>query len=81
MAKGYYQALFLTQSGPTLNINLTFTCFYMPLSFIDFASKYLRTDITQGIHERDLKTFEKMVRNIQSKLAEKFYFKINSTVF
>ena len=67
MAKGFYQALFLTQAGPTLNINLTFTCFYMPLSFIDFASQYLRKDITKGLHEKDLKAFEQIVKNLLSK--------------
>ncbi len=68
MAKGFYQALFLTQCGPTLNINLTFTCFYMPLNFVEFACKYLRKDITQGLQERDLKLFEQMIRNLQSRL-------------
>lgn len=68
MAKGFYQALFLTQCGPTLNINLTFTCFYMPMNFVEFARQYLRKDITKGINETDLKIFERMVRNIKSKL-------------
>jgi hypothetical protein len=66
MAKGFYQALCLTQCGPTLNINLTFTCFYMPLSFIDFASKYLRRDITRGLNETDAKKFERLIRNLKS---------------
>jgi eukaryotic translation initiation factor 2C len=65
MAKGFYQALCLTQCGPTLNINLTFTCFYMPLSFIDFASKYLRRDITRGLNETDAKKFERLIRNLK----------------
>ena len=69
MAKGFYQSLFLTSGGLTLNINLTFTCFYMPLYFLDFASKYLRKDITKGLCERDLKAFELIVRNLSSKLA------------
>jgi hypothetical protein len=70
MAKGFYQALFLTKGGPTLNINLTFTCFYMPLNFVDFARLYLRNnDITRGINERDLKIFEKIVRNIKGRLV------------
>ncbi|CAF4872522.1 unnamed protein product [Rotaria sp. Silwood1] len=64
MARGFYQALFLTQMGPTLNINLTFTCFFMPLNFVDFACKYLRKDITKGLNENDLKVFEKIVRNL-----------------
>jgi len=66
MAKGFYQALFLTQGGPTLNINLTFTCFYMPLKFVDFASQYLRKDIIRDLNQNDLKTFEKIIRNIKS---------------
>jgi hypothetical protein len=68
MAKGFYQALFLTQGGPTLNINLTFTCFYLPLRFIDFASQYLRKDIIRDLNHHDLKTFEKIIRNLQSML-------------
>jgi len=68
MAKGFYQALFLTQCGPTLNINLTFTCFYMPLNFVDFASKYLRKDVTKGLHENDLRQFERLIRNLKSRL-------------
>jgi hypothetical protein len=69
MAKGFYQALFLTQCGPTLNINLTFTCFYMPLNFVEFAKKYLRNpNITEGFRENELKSFESMVRNIKSRL-------------
>jgi hypothetical protein len=66
MAKGFYQALFLTQGGPTLNINLTFTCFYMPLKFVDFASQYLRKEIIRDLNQNDLKTFEKIIRNIKS---------------
>jgi hypothetical protein len=65
MARGFYQALCLTQCGPTLNVNLTFTCFYMPLSFIDFASKYLRRDITTGLSGNDAKKFEKLIRNLR----------------
>ncbi|CAF3974965.1 unnamed protein product [Adineta steineri] len=65
MAKGFYQALFLTQYGPTLNINLTFTCFYMPLKFVDFASQYLRKDITTDLTQNDLKVLGKIIRNLQ----------------
>ncbi|CAF3999072.1 unnamed protein product [Rotaria sordida] len=64
MAKGFYQALFLTQGGPTINVNLTFTCFYMPLRFVEFACKYLRKDITSDLREEDLKPFEKIIRNL-----------------
>jgi hypothetical protein len=66
MANGFYQALFLTQCGPTLNINLAFTCFYMPLNFVEFATKYLRKDITKGLSEGELQGFKRMVRNMLS---------------
>ncbi|CAF3351794.1 unnamed protein product [Rotaria sp. Silwood1] len=64
MASGFYQALFLTQCGPTLNMNLAFTCFYMPLNFIEFATKYLRKDITKGLNEGELQGFKRIVRNL-----------------
>ncbi|CAF0973268.1 unnamed protein product [Adineta steineri] len=64
MANGFYQALFLTQGGPTLNINLAFTCFYMPLNFVEFATKYLRKDITKGLSEIELQGFKRIVRNM-----------------
>ncbi|CAF1041399.1 unnamed protein product [Rotaria sordida] len=64
MAKGFYQALFLTRCGPTLNVNLTFTCFYMPLNFVDFACKYLRKDITKGFTEYEAKIFRKLIRDL-----------------
>ncbi|CAF3078686.1 unnamed protein product, partial [Rotaria sp. Silwood2] len=64
MAKGFYQALFLTRCGPTLNVNLTFTCFYMPLNFVDFACKYLRKDITTNFTEYEAKVFKKLIRDL-----------------
>ncbi|CAF3366395.1 unnamed protein product [Rotaria socialis] len=64
MANGFYQALFLTQCGPTLNVNLAFTCFYMPLNFVEFATKYLRKDITKGLNENELQGFKRIVRNM-----------------
>ncbi|CAF4025256.1 unnamed protein product [Rotaria sp. Silwood2] len=64
VAKGFYQSLFLTRTGPTLNVNLTFTCFYMPLNFVQFACKYLRKDITASFNEREKKAFEKIIRNL-----------------
>ncbi|CAF4026284.1 unnamed protein product [Rotaria sordida] len=51
MASGFHQALCLTRSGPTLNINLAFTCFYVPLNFVEFYCKYLRKDITKRMTE------------------------------
>ena len=68
MAKGFYQALFLTQNGPTLNINLTFTCFYMPMKFVDFICKYLRRDVTRGIRQIELDLLAKSIRNLKSML-------------
>ncbi|CAF1565590.1 unnamed protein product [Adineta ricciae] len=64
MAKGFYQALFLTRCGPTLNVNLTFTCFYIPLKFVDFACKYLRKDITRNFTEHEGKLFQKILRDL-----------------
>lgn len=67
MASGFYQALFLTQMGITLNMNLTFSCFYQPLNFIDFACKYLRKNIiTTGLKDHEINLFTKMVENLQS---------------
>ena len=67
MAKGFYQALFLTRSGPTLNLNLTFTCFYMPLNFVDFACKYLRKDIVKhGLTDQEATTFRKIIKDLLS---------------
>lgn len=68
MASGFYQALFLTQCGPTLNINLAFTCFYMPLNFVEFATKYLRKDITKGFTEGEAQAFRRLVHNMLSML-------------
>ncbi|CAM4809194.1 unnamed protein product [Rotaria magnacalcarata] len=64
MAKGFYQALFLTRCGPTLNVNLTFTCFYMPLNFVEFARKYLRKDIITNFTEYEAKIFKKLIRDL-----------------
>ncbi|CAF4557350.1 unnamed protein product, partial [Rotaria sp. Silwood2] len=64
MAKGFYQALFLTRLGPTLNVNLTFTCFYMPMNFIQFACQYLREDITKGLPDYKAKAFRQIIRDL-----------------
>ena len=69
MAKGFYQALFLTRAGPTLNVNLTFTCFYMPMNFIQFACQYLREDITQGLPDHKAKVFKQIIRGLLSMLC------------
>ncbi|CAF3515191.1 unnamed protein product [Rotaria sp. Silwood1] len=49
IVKGFHQALFPTQGSLTLNINLAFTYFYMPLNFVGFASKHLQKDITKDL--------------------------------
>ncbi|CAF4470917.1 unnamed protein product, partial [Rotaria sp. Silwood2] len=64
MAKGFYQALFLTRLGPTLNVNLTFTCFYMPMNFVQFACQYLREDITKGFPDYKAKAFRQIIRDL-----------------
>jgi hypothetical protein len=66
MASGFHQALCLTHDGPTLNINLAFTCFYLPLNFVDFSCKYLRKDITQGITEFEIDGIKRLFKNLPS---------------
>jgi hypothetical protein len=66
MAKGFYQALFLTRNGPTLNVNLTFTCFYMPMNFVEFACQYLREDIKKEFPDYKAKAFKKIIRDLLS---------------
>ncbi|CAF0858888.1 unnamed protein product [Rotaria sp. Silwood1] len=54
LAHGFYQAMFLTKIGATININSTFTCFYQPLNLVDFLCDYLQHDIIRdGIDERE----------------------------
>ncbi|CAF2767340.1 unnamed protein product [Rotaria sp. Silwood2] len=67
LASGFHQALCLTHGGPTINVNLAFTCFYQPLNFVDFACRYLRQDIKQGVNEAQLIGMEKLFRNIPVK--------------
>jgi hypothetical protein len=66
MASGFHQALCLTRGGPTLNVNLAFACFYLPLNFVDFSCKYLRKDITRGITHADLEGIRKLFKNLPS---------------
>ncbi|UJR08589.1 hypothetical protein I4U23_012848 [Adineta vaga] len=54
LASGFYQAMFLTRIGATININSTFTCFYQPFNLVHFLCEYLQHDIVQdGIDERE----------------------------
>ncbi|CAF4038008.1 unnamed protein product [Rotaria sp. Silwood2] len=54
LAHGFYQAMFLTKVGATININSTFTCFYQPFNLVDFLCEYLQHNIIQdGIDERE----------------------------
>ncbi|CAF1254023.1 unnamed protein product [Rotaria sordida] len=64
LASGFHQALCLTRDGPTINVNLAFTCFYQPLNFVDFACQYLRQDITRGVNEAELEGMQKLFKNI-----------------
>ena len=43
----------------------------MPLNFIEFATKYLRKDITKGLTELELQGFRRIVRNLLSMLRRK----------
>lgn len=54
LASGFYQAIVLGESGPTLNINNTFCCFYQNYNLVEFLSCYLNHDIRrQGIPPKD----------------------------
>ncbi|CAF1114885.1 unnamed protein product [Adineta ricciae] len=64
MASGFHQALCLTRGGPTLNVNLTFACFYLPLNFVDFSCKYLRKDITRGISPGEIEGIRQLFKNL-----------------
>lgn len=47
LGHGFYQAMFLTKIGATLNINSTFTCFYRPINLVDFLCEYLQHDVVR----------------------------------
>ena len=47
LASGFYQAMFLTCIGATINVNSTFTCFYQPFNLVHFLCEYLQHDIVQ----------------------------------
>jgi hypothetical protein len=78
MASGFHQALCLTHKGPTLNINLAFACFYLPINFVDFACKYLRKDITRNITESEIEGIQRLFKNLPSMLLNILFFKKNS---
>ena len=68
MASGFHQALCLTHGGPTLNVNLAFACFYLPLNFVDFSRKYLRKDIRNGVTAAELEGIRQLFKNLPSML-------------
>ncbi|CAF1006461.1 unnamed protein product [Didymodactylos carnosus] len=70
MGTGFNQALYLTESGLTLNMNIAFTCFYLPLNFVEFASKYLRKDITVGLNDYELRALRFIAKDL---LIETFH--------
>ncbi len=47
LANGFFQAMFLTKIGATININSTFTCFYQPFNLVHFLCEYLQHDIVR----------------------------------
>ncbi|CAF3231399.1 unnamed protein product [Rotaria sp. Silwood2] len=67
LASGFHQALCLTRGGPTINVNLAFTCFYQPLNFVEFACRYLRQDIRQGVNKAELEGMEELFWNLPIK--------------
>ncbi len=46
LAQGFYQAMFVTQAGPTLTIDTKCSCFYRNIDMLHFLSIYLGRDIT-----------------------------------
>lgn len=58
LATGFYQAMFLTKIGATININSTFTCFYQPFNLVDFLCEYLQHDITHDGRRRNFKNID-----------------------
>ncbi|CAF0797772.1 unnamed protein product [Didymodactylos carnosus] len=54
LARGFYQAMFLTKAGPTLNIDTKFSAFYQHMNLVDFISHCLQRDIIQtGLSEKE----------------------------
>jgi len=66
LGSGFYQAMFLTKIGATININSTFTCFYESLNLVDFLCQYLQHDIVRdGLTEREkTSVLRQVLRNI-----------------
>lgn len=82
MASGFHQALCLTRSGPTLNLNLAFASFYLPLNFVEFASKYLRKDITKNLDRYEIDAMTELFENLSSKKQiSSFHQKIDDVAF
>ena len=48
LAQGFYQAMFVTQAGPTLTIDTKCSCFYRNIDMLHFLSIYLGRDITMN---------------------------------
>jgi len=48
LAQGFYQAMFVTQAGPTLTIDTKCSCFYRNIDMLHFLSIYLGRDLTSN---------------------------------
>ena len=48
LAQGFYQAMFVTQAGPTLTIDTKCSCFYRNIDMLHFLSIYLGRDLTKN---------------------------------
>jgi hypothetical protein len=81
MASGFHQALCLTQNGPTLNINLAFGCFYLPINFVEFSCKYLRKDIRRQINQTEVDGIRRLFKNLPSIYLNILFFKTKSFFF
>ena len=46
LAQGFYQAMFVTQAGPTLTVDTKCSCFYRNIDMLHFLSIYLGRDLT-----------------------------------
>jgi hypothetical protein len=58
LASGFYQAIVLSERGPTLNINNTFCCFYQNYNLVEFLSCYLNNDIRKHGKKIDFRFIE-----------------------
>lgn len=70
--RGYYQSLRPTQMGLSLNIDISATSFYKPVSVIDFAAEYLNLrDISRPLTEKQRIGLKKALRGIRVEVTHR----------